>query len=59
MIGLENFSESSFDYLWANHNKISPVDLVIDKFVQNTTVPTGTHPLPTGNHRLTELRYVV
>lgn len=59
MIGHGNFPLSSFDYLWANHNKISPVDLVIHKFVQNTTVPTGTHQFLTGNHRLTRLRYVV
>ena len=34
MIGLGNFAVSSFDHLWANHNKISPFDLVMDKSVQ-------------------------
>ena len=33
MIRLGNFAVSSSDHLWANHNKISPVDLVMDNFV--------------------------
>ena len=59
MIRLGNFAVSSSDHLGANHNKISPVDLVMDNFVPKYSCTYKYTPVPAGNHRPTCLRYTV
>ncbi len=48
--------QESFDHMWATKLSLACLFIVeSDQYI--TSVPTSTHQFPTGNHRLTRLRY--
>lgn len=48
----------SFDHMWATKLSLARW-LIVESDQHITSVPTGTHHFPTGNHRLTGLWYTV